>query len=284
MVAADTAIPEEAGEPFVDWRAVIAGAVVASGISLTLLAFGAAIGLSVASSSPTWRQSSPWLWLLSGLYLVFVALAGFGFGGFVAGRMRSPSLAPDVPEAEFRDSMHGVCAWALTVLIAAIFALGGLAMGSRILAPSSGTAGAEASVAGETVVANELDNLFRTTRPRADDDIAYRRAEAARILLKSDTKEGVPPDDRDYLAALAAERTGTSREDATNRVDFIIAQSKDAIHKARVAAVLQAFLIAAASFLGAAVAAFAAVEGGRYRERGTVPIWTPPFRRRTTTP
>lgn len=284
MSAVGPAIPEEAGEPFIDWRAVFGGAVVAGGISLTLLAFGAAIGLSVASSSPTWRQSSPWLWLLSGLYLVFVALAGFGFGGYIAGRMRSPSLAADVPEAEFRDSMHGICAWALAVLIAAVFALGGLAMGSRILAPSSGTAGPEASVTGEAVIADELDNLFRTYRPRAGDDLTYRRGEAARILLKSDTKQGVPSEDRDYLAGLTAERAGMSSQDATNRVDLIIAQSKDAIHKARIAAILQAFLIAAASFLGAAIAAFAAVEGGRYRERGTVPLWTPPFRRRATTP
>jgi len=273
------ALPREAGEPFVDWRAVWAGAVVAAGISFTLLAFGSAIGLSIASTAPTWRQSSPWLWLLSGVYLVFIALCSFGFGGYIAGRMRSPSLAGNLHEAEFRDSMHGVCMWGLSVLIAALLTLATMAAGERLAAPSGAAAGP--SVVGETAIAAELDGLFRSYRPAAADNIEYRRAEAARILLKSDTKAGVPPEDRDYLAELVSERQGISRDEATNRVDTIIAQSKDAIHKARVAAVLQAFLIAAASLLGAAVASFSAIEGGRYREAGTVPIWTSPFRRTT---
>lgn len=196
--------------------------------------------------------------------------------------MRTPSIAADLKEAEFRNSMHGVCTWGLTVLIAAVFAFGGLAAGSHILAPSAGATGPESSVAGEAVVAEELDNLLRTYRPGADQNVGYRRAEAARILLKAGTKTGLPPQDRDYLAGIMSERTGISREEATNRVDLIVAQAKDAIHKARVAAVLQAFLIAAASLLGAAIAAFAAVEGGRFRELGTVPMWAPPFRRTTT--
>lgn len=279
MSGAASALPREAGEPFVDWRAVWAGSVVAAGISFTLLAFGSAIGLSIASSAPTWRESSPWFWLLSGVYLVFIALCSFGFGGYIAGRMRTPSLALNVQEAEFRDSMHGLCTWGLSILIAAVLALGGLSASARLAAPSGGAAGPGASVVGEAAIAPEIDALFRTYRPMPADNIEYRRAEAARILLKSDTKEGVPPEDRDYLAGLVSERAGVGHDEATNRVDMIIAQSKDAIHKARVAAVLQAFLIAAASLLGAAVASFSAVEGGRYREAGTVPIWTSPFRR-----
>ena len=271
--------PREAVEPFVDWRSVSAGAVVAAGISFTLLAFGVAVGLSAGSTSPTWRASSPWLWLVSGLYLVFVALASFGFGGYITGRMRNPSLAAGEREAEFRDSMHGLCTWGLSVLIAAIFVLGGSLAGTSRAASSSVTAGAEVSVTGESIIASELDDLFRSYRNAPADNISYRRAEAARILLKSATQQGVPREDRDYLATLVAQRIGVSREDAANRVDFIIAQAKDAIHKARVAAVLQAFLVAAASLVGAAVASFAAVEGGRDRERGTVPAWEFPFRR-----
>jgi len=281
MSGAAPTLPRAAGEPFIDWRAVWAGAVVAGGISLTLLTFGGAIGLSVMSSSPTWRESSSWLWVLSGLWLVFIALASFGFGGYIAGRMRNPSLAADVGEAEFRDSMHGICTWGLAVLIAAVFAVAGAATASHVVAPSGGT-GPENSVIGETTVANELDQLFRTYHPRADENITYRREEAARILLKSDTKQGVPPEDRDYLAGIMSEHMGISRDDATNRVDLLIAQSKDAIHKARVAAVIEAFLIAAASFLGAAIASFAAIEGGRFRERGAAPIWNPPFGARRT--
>src|SRR5581483_4346188 len=74
--------------PTVPWAAVIAGAIVAAGISLVLLAFGSGIGLSVMSSAPTWRDTSAIYWIVTGLYLVFTALASYGFGGYVAGRLR----------------------------------------------------------------------------------------------------------------------------------------------------------------------------------------------------
>lgn len=45
--------------PLVDWRAIVGGAVIAAGVSFTLLAFGSGIGLSFASAAPTWRESSP---------------------------------------------------------------------------------------------------------------------------------------------------------------------------------------------------------------------------------
>src|ERR1700761_6494998 len=88
-----------------DWFPVAAGAVTEVGISLTLTTFGAAIGLSVLSTTPTWRNSSSWLWLASGLYLVFVALWAFGLGGYVTGRLRH-SRPPDIKEMEFRDGLH----------------------------------------------------------------------------------------------------------------------------------------------------------------------------------
>ena len=62
------------------WPAIIAGAVAAAGVSLTLHAFAAGIGLSVASSAPTWRDSSAMLWWLSGIYLIFATLCAFGVG------------------------------------------------------------------------------------------------------------------------------------------------------------------------------------------------------------
>src|ERR1700759_3409980 len=90
MSAPGVVVPATSTEiPSVEWRTIIAGAVVAAGITFTLMAFGSAIGLSLMSTAPTWRDSSPWLWILSGIYLVFVALCSFGFGGYVAGRMRA---------------------------------------------------------------------------------------------------------------------------------------------------------------------------------------------------
>lgn len=273
-----SAVPEVPGTSAVSWPAVIGGAVVAAGISSTLLAFGAGIGLSVVSTAPTWRDSSPWFWVVTGLYIVFVALASFGFGGYVAGRMRLRSTT--APEGEFRDGMNGVVSWGLAVVITAVLALGGAAAASRALEPPGGNQGAAQSSAGEAVIASELDELFRTPHRLPESDMAYRRAEAARILMKSSSARGVGSEDRNYLARLVTNYADIPDTEAAARTERIIGEAADAIHRARQAAVIQAFMVAAGLLLGAAVAWFAAVEGGRDRDLGTFPVWDWTFRRR----
>ena len=75
------AVPVEAATPFLQWTAVVAGAFVAAAVSVILIAFGSAIGFSIVSSSPTWRDASSALAVASGLYLLLTALVSFGFGG-----------------------------------------------------------------------------------------------------------------------------------------------------------------------------------------------------------
>ena len=92
------------------WPAIIAGAVAAAGVSFALHAFAAGIGLSVASTAPTWRDSSAVLWWLSGIYLIFAALCAFAVGGWEGGEintgmmfitLKPPKLRP-VPEGRKR--------------------------------------------------------------------------------------------------------------------------------------------------------------------------------------
>lgn len=256
----------------IDWAAIIGGAVIAAGVSFTLLAFGSAIGLSVVSTEPTWRDSSSLLWLISGLYLVFVALCSFGLGGYATGRMRAPTRIPPSIETEFRDGMHGLITWGLATLISAVIALGGAALASRALAPASGSAGPSTSIAGESTLVDELDELFRSNRAvTTNADIDYARAEAARMLLKSGSRGGVSAADRNNLAALVVTYTGLDLEAAGNRVTRVINDAAYALHRARVAAVIEAFMTAAALLLGAAIAWFAAAEGGKDRETGRFP-------------
>jgi hypothetical protein len=260
--------------PFVQWSSVIAGAIAAAGISFTLLAFGAGIGLSVVSTAPTWRDSSAWLWILSGLFLILVALCAFGFGGYIAGRMRSVFRTPTVHESEFRDGVHGLVTWGLAILITAMIGLAGAAAVTPMMAPSGGSMGPGASTTGENIIASELDELFRSTRNTTDANLlAARRAEASRILMKSNGHAGISSDERNYLATMVYDRTGLSSDAAAARVERVIAASAQELHRARVAAVLQAFMVAAGLLLGAAIAWYAAVEGGRDRQRGGLPAW-----------
>src|ERR1700733_14875462 len=80
------------------WGAILAGAIAAAALAFVLDSFGLALGLAVSSASPTWRDTSFALVLLSGLYLLLVALASYGLGGCVACRMRRRSDPSELPE------------------------------------------------------------------------------------------------------------------------------------------------------------------------------------------
>lgn len=258
---------------FVHWSAVFAGAVTAAAISSVLLAFASAAGFSLASTSPTWRDASFALWVLAGILLILIALVSFGAGGYVAGRMRTRHTVTTVHELEFRDGMHGLLSWGVAIVFGAVIAVLGLPAAAPAVVPGGGV-GVSGSVAGESLLAYELDKLFRTARPAPAADMAYSRAEAGRILLTTSGHTGVSADDRLYLTDMVAERTGATDAEAEARVNQAIARSDDALTKARTATVLGAFMTAAALLLGAVVAWFAAHSGGEDRERDSAPWWS----------
>jgi len=249
----------------IEWPSVIAGAAVAAGAGITLNAFGVGIGLSLASTAPTWRDSFAFYWFLGGAFLLFVSIVSFSLGGYIAGRMRT-RVRESLSETELDDGIHGLVTWGLAVLLAALLAVGVAATTS----PAPASTNASASV-GETILATELDELFRTDR--AVDDLAYRRSEASRILLKAASHTGVLNDDRRYLTAITASILGVPEAEAKSRVDHAVVAARDALHRARVAAVLQAFFVAASLFVGACLAWFAANEGGKDRHHGTYQFW-----------
>jgi hypothetical protein len=261
---------------FLQWTPVFAGALVASAVSLVLIAFGTAIGLGIVSSSPTWRDTSPALTMVSGLFLLLAALVSFGLGGYVAGRLRErwdPSARSDV--VEFRDGTHGVVAWALAVVITGLVAAVSVASLASRTAPA---ATSSATTAGEPLIAFELDRLFRGDRRAVEGDITYARAEAGRILLAATGRRGITADDRMYLARLVAARTGIAQPDAERRVEDAITAATTAVQKARRSAVILGFATAASLLAGAAAAWYAASTGGRHRDNVAAPTWWWPQR------
>src|SRR3954471_1374821 len=95
--------PPEAEPRYLQWTPVVAGALAAAALSLILVTFAATVGLGVSSTAPTWRDASIALWLLSGLYLILQAVLSFGFGGYIAGRLRPATVAVEAEEVETRD-------------------------------------------------------------------------------------------------------------------------------------------------------------------------------------
>jgi hypothetical protein len=77
------------GTSFVEWGAVLAGAVLAAAISLVLLTFGAAIGLSAASPWPNSGVSAKVIASVAVFWAMAQQIGAFMAGGYVAGRMRS---------------------------------------------------------------------------------------------------------------------------------------------------------------------------------------------------
>ncbi len=269
-------ITEEQGS-YMQWGPAVAGALVAAALAFLLHAFAVAIGLAVSSSAPTWRDSSFMLQLLSGLYMIFAAIVAFGVGGYLAGRMRSP-VGGTEDEIEFRDGSLGVLSWAIAILITVLMTWASAQSLARVVAPSGGS-GAAQSVAGENLIAYDLDQLFRAERRPQNIDLGYARSEAARILLTTAGHAGITPDDRAYLIRLTAASTGLQPPEAERRTDIAIVQARDGIRKARRAAVILAFMAGTAALLGAAVAWFAAYEGGRHRDGKVV---VPKYLRRGT--
>ncbi|WP_409363052.1 hypothetical protein [Bradyrhizobium lablabi] len=236
---------------------------------MILVSFGAAVGLGVSSSSPSWRDASAALALLSGLYLVLQALVSFGVGGYIAGRaQRVVSTAP-ADAIEHNDGLHGLTAWALGVIIGATaLALVGLSAAHRPSDEHSRT-----TVSAEPLLSYELDRLYRSLRRPSNADINVVRAEAGRILLTSSGHSGVSNDDRSYLIQQVAAATGVPAADAEKRVDNAIWDARTAIMQSRRSSIILAFSVATALLFGAVAAWVAACSGGRHRDGAPLPVW-----------
>jgi len=103
---------------YVDWHAIVAGAVVAAAIGVVFAGFGAALGLTALSPQPG-EGSGALSLILTGVWALITILLSYGAGGYIAGRMRRrvDNATPD--EVSARDSIHGMVVWGLGVLIGA---------------------------------------------------------------------------------------------------------------------------------------------------------------------
>jgi hypothetical protein len=265
----ETVTGPQAPEPrYLQWTPVIAGALAATAFSLILLTFAAAVGLGVSSTAPTWRDASVALWILSGIYLILQAIVSFGFGAYIAGRLRRPLAAGPADEVESRDGLHGLAVWALAVVLGSMVAA--FVGAATINRPSPASANASSA---EPVLSYELDRLFRAVRRPPNVDMRPERAEAGRILLTSSSHDGVNTDDRAYLVQLVGATTGLSPTDSERRVDNGIAAAKAALAKSRRSTIILAFSLATALLLGAVAAWAGACAGGRHRDGAPLPEW-----------
>lgn len=152
---------------YMDWPAIFAGIVVAAAISILLLTFGAAVGLSFTSFEPGEGVSPVWFAIAAGIWLIWVQVSSFMAGGYLTGRMRRRHGDATEHEVDVRDGMHGFVVWGGALLLGAFIAASGLgAAVNTIGAVATTAASTAADVAGDVAedqnpTAYFVDTLFR---------------------------------------------------------------------------------------------------------------------------
>jgi hypothetical protein len=297
-------VPLDTTSSGVSWGSIFAGAAAAAALSLILLVLGVGLGFSAISPWMNRGASATTIGVSSILWLIFTQIAASGIGGYLAGRLRIKWTTIHTDEVYFRDTAHGFLAWAIASLVTA--ALIGLVVGNVIssgvsasatlvstavgavggtaenhTSPMMSTGSAINISANDSALGYTVDSLFRSDRPSANttsnaDSAA--RLEAGRIFVNGIRSNGLPPEDRQYLAQVIAKRTGLSASDANKRVSDVFNKAhteianaeqnaKQAADRARKAATYSALWMFVALLSGAFVASLAATFGGRQRDR-----------------
>lgn len=266
-VTSDTVIiPEESSISAVSWAAITAGAVVSAAFSLFLLHLVTGLGLVSVSPWSNSGASTTTMHVAGGIALVLTAVMASALAGYLAARLRTRWVGIHTDEVYFRDSAHGIIAWAFATVITATV----LASASGLIATSV----IQGATSNPAVVPDRnaylVDTLFRSDQPvNAADQPALQAAtgETSRILGRGlATSAELPLADRTRIGQLISARTGLPQAEAQQRVDAAITQAKAAADEARKAAAKLAFWFAAALLAGALSAGIAAVEGGRLRD------------------
>jgi hypothetical protein len=274
-----------AGQSAASWPAIIAGAFVAASVSLVLLALGSGLGFASISPWPSHGVSGTTFAVTAAIWLIIMQWVSSAFGGYITGRLRTRWVGTHTHEVFFRDTAHGLVTWAVaTVVVAATLATsvfsaiegGAHAVSSGVSGVAQGATQGAAMGQGASYAANAygVDKLFRSASSAGGGQAAGDpRMEAGHIVVNAWSTGAVTDSDRGYLAQLVANRTGLSSADAEKRVDEFVADTLDAVTKAkaaadsaRKAAAQAAIYTALAMLVGAFIASVSAALGGRLRD------------------
>lgn len=296
----DTLGNDDSNASGVAWGAVIGGALAAAAISLILLVLGVGLGLSAASPWTMTASKATTIGVSGVVWIILTSIAASALGGYLAGRLRVKWANVHGDEVYFRDTAHGLLAWALATLVTAglltsaigaalgtaVQATGDVAKGTLSAAGSAVTAAAPMAANAMSSDASgpapyDMDTLFRSDAPAADPTDGASRAEVTRIVANSLRTGTFSTEDRTYVSGIVARKTGLAPADAQRRVDDAynrmkkaaddaIAAAKQAADNARKAAEVAALWTFVALLSGAFFASLAAMLGGRRRDASTI--------------
>ena len=281
---------------YLDWPAILGGAVVAIAVGTVFTTFGAVLGLSVISAERG-EGSFNLMMIVSAIWIAVSMVVSYMTGGYIAGRMRRrlDDATPD--EVSARDGLNGLVVWGVGVIVsvmlvhgaatASLSAAGSVASAAGSVAQSAATVAGGAAqgavqAAGEdnAMLSNPMDyvtsTLLRPTQvapatatgtPISPVDYT---ADVGSILTNAALTGEISDAERAYLASAVAAQAGIPPAEAATRVDAAvgaaqkmradaeaaIAQAKDAAIEAAEVARIGAIL---AAFFAAATALISAV-------------------------
>jgi hypothetical protein len=264
LVHEDVTVFAEGSASGVSWAAVIGGAFVTAALTLILLALGAGAGLS--SLSPWATGGVPASAVKTGalIWITITEIISAGLGGYLAGRLRTKWTGVHTDEVHFRDTAHGFLVWAVALVVSG--AVLTTAAGAMVGAATRSSSDARVEDARATPNDYFVDSLFRSSQPLPANEAALRE-QASVIFVHSIAQRGLSDSDRNYLADQVAAATGIDRGEAGQRVTDTFQEAQQAADAARKAAAHGLYWLFVASLIGAFCASYAALIGGRQRDR-----------------
>jgi hypothetical protein len=99
----------------VSWDAILAGAAATIATLFVLISLGAGFGLKMSPRWPAGLSADDFTPTIGAVFVACQVLASM-LGGYLAGRLRTKWLHVHDHETHFRDTAHGLLAWAASIL------------------------------------------------------------------------------------------------------------------------------------------------------------------------
>jgi hypothetical protein len=180
---------------YVDWAAIIGGIVLASALSILMLTFGSAVGLSFTNFNARPDVSPIFLGVAAASWLLWVQVSSFMAGGYLTGRLRKRHGDGTEDESDVRDGAHGLLVWGGALILGAVLAVSGLGAAANVVGSAAATlTNAASNVAGDAAEALDpnayfIDTLFRPAATAGAETAAATETPAATTETPAATTE-----------------------------------------------------------------------------------------------
>lgn len=201
MTVADdpTPLPELVEQPRFYWSGTIAAAAIGTSVTTVLLLLGFGVGLALLPQTGGQPHAPAGFFSLGAIYFFAAVAFGMAAAGHVVGRLIGPEIETS-NEENFRAGIHGLAAWALSILIALALVLlsGAVAEHAFHPGPAYGAQGSASSRPGQEMEGYLVDQLFRpqaSSQPGTQPDLQQHSALDGIQYAQADTEgtDAAPP-------------------------------------------------------------------------------------------